>query len=85
MALRSFDSISHVVHYYKIHMSFIASVDQSTTSTKCCIYSPKGHLLAKHLLEHTQITPKEGWLEHDPLEIITNVRKCITGAVEKAK
>jgi glycerol kinase len=65
-------------------MSFLASLDQSTTSTKFSIFTPEGELVAKHLLEHKQITPAEGLLEHDPLEIIENVRRCIEGAVEKA-
>jgi glycerol kinase len=66
-------------------MSFVASLDQSTTSTKFSIFTPQGELVAKHLREHTQITPAEGWLEHDPVEIIENVRLCIAGAVEEAR
>lgn len=47
-------------------MSFVASLDQSTTSTKFSIFTPHGQLLAKHITEHTQITPAQGWLEHNP-------------------
>lgn len=51
-------------------MSILASLDQSTTSTKFSLFTPDGQLLAKHIKEHIQITPAEGLLEHDPLEII---------------
>lgn len=63
-------------------MSYIASLDQSTTSTKFSVFSIEGALIAKHLIEHEQICKAEGWLEHDPLEIIKNVKVCIDGAVE---
>lgn len=66
-------------------MSYIASLDQSTTSTKFSVFSTDGGLIAKHLIEHEQICKAEGWLEHNPLQIINNVRDCISGAVEQAK
>ncbi len=66
-------------------MSYIASLDQSTTSTKFSVFSIDGVLIAKHLIEHEQICKAEGWLEHNPLQIINNVKECINGAVEQAK
>lgn len=33
--------------------------------------------MARHQLEHEQILPQPGWVEHDPLEILRNTRKAI--------
>jgi glycerol kinase len=36
-------------------------------------------------MEHTQIYPEPGWVEHDPLEIWKNVEICMEKALEMAK
>jgi glycerol kinase len=46
---------------------YVASIDQSTTSTKFSIFSTTGKLIDKEIIPHRQITPQDGWLEHDPL------------------
>jgi glycerol kinase len=48
---------------------FVAAVDQGTTSTRCMIFDHGGNEIAKHQLEHTQILPRSGWVEHNPVEI----------------
>jgi glycerol kinase len=40
--------------------------------------------VASHQLEHAQITPRPGWVEHDPDEIIERVRTCIRVAMREA-
>jgi glycerol kinase len=35
--------------------------------------------------EHEQIYPKPGWVEHDPMEIITRMNEVIEGGLKKAK
>ena len=47
----------------------IAAIDQGTTSTRCILFSPEGETLGSAQLEHEQIFPRPGWVEHDPLEI----------------
>lgn len=37
-----------------------------------------------HKKEHEQILPRPGWVEHDAVEIWTNVQEVVAGAVEKA-
>lgn len=51
----------------------IASIDQSTTTTKFSVFRLNGELVDQTLIEHTQIVPQSGWLEHSPTEIIKNV------------
>ena len=48
---------------------YIAAIDQGTTSTRCILFNRRGETVSVHQLEHTQIFPKPGWVEHDPLEI----------------
>ncbi|MBV9515301.1 MAG: glycerol kinase, partial [Mycobacteriaceae bacterium] len=48
---------------------FVASIDQGTTSTRCMIFDRSGSEVGRHQLEHDQILPKAGWVEHNPVEI----------------
>ena len=48
---------------------YVAAIDQGTTSTRCMIFDHHGSVVGMHQLEHTQIYPQPGWVEHDPLEI----------------
>src|SRR2546430_17270229 len=48
---------------------FIASIDQGTTSTRCTIFKHDGSEVARRQLEHEQILPSAGWVEHNPVEI----------------
>jgi glycerol kinase len=48
---------------------FVAAVDQGTTSTRCMLFDREGNERGRHQLEHTQILPRPGWVEHNPLEI----------------
>ncbi|ETN43413.1 glycerol kinase [Cyphellophora europaea CBS 101466] len=61
--------------------SFIGSIDQGTTSSRFLIFNKHGDPVASHQIEFKQIYPHPGWHEHDPLEIIDSVEKCIDGAV----
>ncbi|KAK9234838.1 glycerol kinase, partial [Lipomyces kononenkoae] len=63
------------------HKSFVGSIDQGTTSSRFLIFNEIGEIVASHQLEFTQIYPQPGWHEHDPLEIVESVEKCIDGAV----
>jgi glycerol kinase len=48
---------------------FVASIDQGTTSTRCMIFDRDGAEVGRHQLEHEQILPRGGWVEHNPIEI----------------
>ena len=66
-------------------MQYLGAVDQGTTSTRFIIFDQEGAIVASHQLEHTQIFPQPGWVEHDPMEIWANTQKCITEALKKAR
>ena len=63
---------------------FSAAVDQGTTSTRCMIFDHSGGVVSVHQMEHEQIYPKPGWVEHDPMEIWARTQDVVKGAVEKA-
>jgi glycerol kinase len=63
---------------------YVAAVDQGTTSTRCMIFNHSGEVVAIHQLEHEQIYPKPGWVEHDPLEIWARTQDVIKDAMQKA-
>ncbi|MFA5515440.1 MAG: glycerol kinase GlpK [Desulfuromonadales bacterium] len=63
---------------------YVVALDQGTTSTRCMIFNPAGETVAQHQLEHTQIYPRAGWVEHDAVEIWERTREVIRGAMEQA-
>jgi len=62
---------------------FVAAIDQGTTSTRCMIFNHRGEPVSTHQLEHRQIYPQAGWVEHDALEIWQQTQRVIRGALEK--
>jgi glycerol kinase len=63
---------------------FVAAIDQGTTSTRCMLFDYAGSIVAADQMEHRQILPRAGWVEHDALEIWGNTRQVIGGALAKA-
>jgi len=48
---------------------YIMALDQGTTSSRCILFNKKGEILSIAQKEFTQIYPKPGWVEHNPMEI----------------
>ena len=63
---------------------YIAAIDQGTTSTRCILFNHAGEIVSSGQLEHEQIYPQAGWVEHDALEIWQNTEKVIQMAREAA-
>ncbi|MGW5686835.1 glycerol kinase GlpK [Nonomuraea sp. NPDC003754] len=63
---------------------FIGAVDQGTTSTRFMIFDHGGNEIARHQLEHQQIMPQAGWVEHNPTEIWERTRAVIETAMNQA-
>ena len=64
--------------------SYIGAIDQGTTSTRFILFSSSGEIVASDQIEHRQIYPKPGWVEHDCSEIWENTRKVIRSTLMKA-
>jgi glycerol kinase len=63
---------------------YIAAIDQGTTSSRCMIFDHSGSVVSVAQMEHEQIFPRAGWVEHDPVEIWNNTREVIGSALSKA-
>ncbi|MGI8331452.1 glycerol kinase GlpK [Actinomadura scrupuli] len=63
---------------------FVGAVDQGTTSTRFMIFDHGGNEVARHQLEHQQILPQAGWVEHNPTEIWERTRAVIETGLRKA-
>jgi len=63
----------------------VGAVDQGTTSTRFMVFDVQGHEVARHQLEHEQILPRAGWVEHNPVEIWERTQTVITSALGSAR
>jgi len=59
-------------------------VDQGTTGTRAMLFDGSGSIVRGGwgYVEHRQLFPKPGWVEHDPVEIWENVKAVVRSAIE---
>ncbi len=65
-------------------MAYVGSLDQGTSSTRFMIFDAAGKVVGQHQMEHRQILPQAGWVEHDAAEIWERTQEVITGALKQA-
>ena len=65
-------------------MKYVGAIDQGTTSTRFMIFSSDGAVVSSAQIEHRQICPRPGWVEHDAGEIWKNTCLTIREALDKA-
>ncbi len=63
---------------------YVAAIDQGTTSTRCMLFNHSGEPISNFQMEHKQIYPQPGWVEHDAIEIWSRTKDVIHNAMEKA-
>ena len=63
---------------------YIMALDQGTTSSRAIIFDKKGEMIAKSQNEFTQYYPQNGWVEHDPNEIMFSVIQAMIGCIRPA-
>ncbi len=51
---------------------YILSLDQGTTSSRAILFDRDQNIVGISQKEFTQIYPREGWVEHDPMEIYSS-------------
>ena len=64
---------------------YVAAIDQGTTSTRCMLFTKDGRPAASYQMEHEQIFPHPGWVEHNAMEIWSRTQDVIRGALAQAK
>ena len=65
-------------------LNFVGSIDQGTTSTRFIIWDRAGRAVACEQVEHAQIMPRPGYVEHDAAEIWQRTQEVITRALASA-
>lgn len=63
---------------------YILALDQGTTSSRSILFDKKGNIIEVAQKEFSQIYPKSGWVEHDPMEILTTQLDTAKDVVKKA-
>jgi glycerol kinase len=68
--------------------SYVAAIDQGTTSTRAILFDADARIAALEQREHAQIHPRAGWVEHDAREVWQRTRevldRVLAGAGAKA-
>ena len=63
---------------------YVLSIDQGTTSSRAIVFDHAANVVASGQLEHDQIFPRAGWVEHDPIQIWDNTREAVGLALTRA-
>jgi glycerol kinase len=63
---------------------YVAALDQGTTSTRCMVFDHGGNVVAIEQLEHEQIYPQPGYVEHNPNEVWQRSRQVMDKAAQDA-
>jgi len=63
---------------------YVGAIDQGTTSTRFILFTKNGEPVASHQMEHKQIYPQAGYVEHDAQEIWANTQQVIQETLKKA-
>lgn len=64
--------------------TYVAALDQGTTSTRCMLFDRQGRMVSIAQREHRQHYPRPGWVEHDASEIWSVVRRVVPQALDDA-
>jgi glycerol kinase len=65
-------------------MAYILALDQGTTSSRAILFNEAGAVAAVAQHEFQQFYPRAGWVEHDPMEILSSQMTCAVEALAKA-
>lgn len=63
---------------------YLLAIDQGTTSSRAIVFDSQGAQVAVAQQEFHQYFPKDGWVEHDALEIWDSTLVVCRGALQKA-
>ncbi|WP_456787804.1 glycerol kinase GlpK [Cellulomonas sp. P5_C5] len=63
---------------------YVLAIDQGTTSSRAIVFDHSGQIVETGQIEHEQIFPRAGWVEHNAEEIWKNVREVVGLALTRA-
>jgi glycerol kinase len=64
-------------------MAYVLALDQGTTSSRAILFDQAGNIAAVAQKEFKQFYPQAGWVEHDPMEILTSQMACAVEVLGK--
>ncbi|MBA3661513.1 MAG: glycerol kinase GlpK [Gammaproteobacteria bacterium] len=64
--------------------AYLLAIDQGTTNSRVIIFDGQMSVVSHHELPLQQTFPRNGWVEQDPQELLTNTLQCIESALKKA-
>ena len=50
---------------------YVLALDQGTTSSRAILFDNEQNIIAVQQREFEQIYPQQGWVEHNPMEILS--------------
>jgi glycerol kinase len=62
----------------------LGAIDQGTSSTRFIVFDETTRIVAESQIEHAQIYPQPGWVEHDAIEIWRNTQTVVAAALRSA-
>lgn len=65
-------------------MEFVGAIDNGTSSSRFILFDIHGQPVQSHQIETKQFYPQSGWVEHDPMDILDTVQRCIEKTIAKA-
>jgi glycerol kinase len=65
-------------------MAYILALDQGTTSSRAILFDRSGSIVSMAQQEFQQFYPHPGWVEHDPIDILTSQQSVAVEALIRA-
>ncbi len=65
--------------------NYVLSLDQGTTSSRAMLFDHEGRIVGTAQHEFTQHFPNTGWVEHDPLDILTTQLNAAVEVLARAR
>lgn len=65
-------------------VGYVGAIDQGTTSTRFMVFDHDGAEVGRHQLEHEQILPQAGWVEHDGSQIWARTQEVVRAGLAAA-
>ena len=63
---------------------YVIALDQGTTSSRAIIFDKEGNIVSQAQYPFEQHYPQPGWVEHDPMEILSSQYHALGAAFEKS-
>ena len=63
---------------------YVLAVDQGTTSSRAILFDKLGNIVSMAQYPITQHYPSPGWVEHDPMEILSTELLAMEEVYEKS-